>query len=428
MIKQTALFATTDAEGPQGATSTFIRNMKLPVHGWFRFPAGFSAQWVLSVVSDAQRAVPGLRLFDPFAGVGTTVLAGEEAGVGAIGLEAQPFVQRIAHAKLMWHVSPKTFERAANEVLKHARLLRGRVPEYPPLIRKCYPEESLAALHRLKTAWQESGDDEPTSQLVWLAVASILRACAPVGTAPWQYILPNKGAKAVAPFRAFTLQVRRMADDMRQRQAAGVQPRGQVLLGDARQCEPVSDRSVDLVVTSPPYANNYDYADATRLEMTFFGEVESWADLHNAARHGLVRSCSQHFSKGAAELDDLLADLAQTPIQGPAEQACRALAKVRLTHGGKKQYHLMVAAYFGDMLHVWTSLRRVCKDGASVCFVIGDSAPYGVYVPVHEWLEELALYVGFRECRFEKIRDRNVKWKNRKHRVPLCEGRLWVAA
>jgi hypothetical protein len=27
---------------------------------------------------------------------------------------------------------------------------------------------------------------------------------------------------------------------------------------------------------------------------------------------------------------------------------------------------------------------------------------------------------------FEKTRDRNIKWKNRKHRVPLCEGRLWV--
>jgi hypothetical protein len=24
------------------------------------------------------------------------------------------------------------------------------------------------------------------------------------------------------------------------------------------------------------------------------------------------------------------------------------------------------------------------------------------------------------------MRDRNVKWENRKHRVPLVEGRLWV--
>jgi hypothetical protein len=71
-------------------------------------------------------------------------------------------------------------------------------------------------------------------------------------------------------------------------------------------------------------------------------------------------------------------------------------------------------------------LRRVTDTGCRVCFVIGDSAPYGVYVPVDQWLGELALAAGFASCHFEKIRDRNIKWRNRKHRVPLHEGRLWV--
>jgi hypothetical protein len=102
------------------------------------------------------------------------------------------------------------------------------------------------------------------------------------------------------------------------------------------------------------------------------------------------------------------------------------LAEVRLTKGGKKTYHLMVACYFRDLAQVWRSLRRVCAEGSTVCFVVGDSAPYGVYVPVIEWLGRLARAAGFRQYRFEKLRDRNVKWKNRKHRVPLCEGRLWV--
>jgi hypothetical protein len=38
----------------------------------------------------------------------------------------------------------------------------------------------------------------------------------------------------------------------------------------------------------------------------------------------------------------------------------------------------------------------------------------------------VALAAGFNDYSFDKIRDRNVKWKNRKHRVPLLEGRLWV--
>jgi len=36
---------------------------------------------------------------------------------------------------------------------------------------------------------------------------------------------------------------------------------------DARSCLGVPDDFGDLIITSPFYANNYDYADATRLEI-----------------------------------------------------------------------------------------------------------------------------------------------------------------
>ena len=92
----------------------------------------------------------------------------------------------------------------------------------------------------------------------------------------------------------------------------------------------------------------------------------------------------------------------------------------------KKAYHTMLVAYFVDMAKIWYNLRYVMKPNSTVCFVIGDSAPYGIYVPVDKWLGELAISAGFKEYYFEKIRDRNIKWKNRKHRVPLQEGCLWI--
>ena len=114
------------------------------------------------------------------------------------------------------------------------------------------------------------------------------------------------------------------------------------------------------------------------------------------------------------------------PIAEELKPVCTELDHVKDAHGGKKQYHAMIAHYFYDLAQVWKSLRRVTRSGGRVCFVIGDSAPYGVYVPVDRWLGELAVAAGFKSFRFEKLRDRNTKWKNRKHRVPLHEGRLWV--
>jgi hypothetical protein len=155
-------------------------------------------------------------------------------------------------------------------------------------------------------------------------------------------------------------------------------------------------------------------------------EIAGWGDLQHAVRQHLIRSCSQHVPQSAVDLEATLATSELLPIQKELTAVCERLAEVRKNKGGKKTYHLMVACYFRDLALVWHSLRRVCASGARVCFVIGDSAPYGVYVPVIPWLGELATSAGFKSYRFQQTRQRNIKWKNRKHRVPLQEGRLWV--
>jgi len=407
--------------------STFIHNMGLPVHGWYRFPAGFSAEWVESIIQKRRELLDGLGLLDPFAGVGTAVLAAEQAGVCAYGVEAQPFIARIAQAKLLWHTEGKQFFEVAQAILEEAQACQRPIPTYPTLIQRCYTEEAIRDLHNLRWAWEGVNRHDPASELAWLAIVSILRTCSYAGTAPWQYVLPRKAKiKTLPPYEAFQQQVQRMLSDMAIWQTLGTRHDGMVLQGDARSCLGINDRSIGLVITSPPYTNNYDYADATRLEMTFFGEVKGWGDLHEKARRWLVRSCSQHVSIEQETLSPLLERLSDAPFYGKLARVCEKLTQERLTHGGKKDYHLMVAAYFLDMKNVWQSLRRVCADGSEVWFVVGDSAPYGIYVPVDKWLGELALLAGFKSYKFDKLRDRNVKWKNRKHRVPLHEGILWV--
>ena len=410
----------------QGET-TFIHNMRLPIHGWYRFPAGFSAEWAQKVIQNHRETIHKLAVLDPFAGVGTTVLAGENVGLLACGVEAQPFIQRIAAAKLLWHTDIKEFYEFARVVTDRAKNRISQNPLYPKLIQGCFSEESLNDLSDLRYAWEESDDGSPSATLTWLALVAILRACSSAGTAPWQYVLPSKTkSKVLVPYEAFNLQVGKMLSDMNTWQMLKVRHDGKVFLDDARLLETISDNSVGLVVTSPPYANNYDYGDATRLEMTFFGEVLGWGDLHEKARKRLVRSCSQHASIEKLDLGALLNELRGTTFLDEISSVCQSLVLERLNHGGKKDYHLMVAAYFADMRKIWTALRRVCADGSKACFVIGDSAPYGVYVPTDRWLGELALDGGFKSYGFEKVRDRNIKWKNRKHRVPLKEGILWV--
>lgn len=411
----------------QDYSATFAGNMSLPIHKWYRYTAGFSAEWVKELIIN-QKKLGRSRIIDPFAGSGTVLLESEFEGVDSMGVEAQPYIYKIAKTKLEWTYPATKFRSEALAFLEIAKSLKICKTEYPKLIVSCFPPETLQRLEALKQVWLTSKSNDIIKDFTWFIITSILRSTSPVGTAQWQYIQPNKSkAKVVDPFLAFEKKVNDLYADMLflQSRKDDVVP-SKIFLEDARNIVSIPDGWGDLVITSPPYANNYDYADATRLEMTFWGDISGWADLQEGVRKNLIRACTQHVSKLGPSIDEILLEKKLSTIHTELVEVYQKLKEERLLHGGKKNYHLMIVAYFNDLADVFISLRRVTKPGCLMCFVIGDSAPYGIYVPVDRWLGELAIAAGFKSYSFEKLRDRNTKWKNRKHTVPLHEGRLWI--
>ena len=413
-----------------GRSGAFVDNMSLPVHRWFRYSAGFSADWVRALVCDRCGKSRSFSVLDPFAGVGTTLLACNAENIESCGFETHPFVYRIAEAKIRGiHVDlpqlTSFFRRFASAI---PEMPIAGTRESPVLLTKCYTPEALSLLLAMRDLFLSEFDSKsPESELLWLALTAILRPCSGAGTAQWQYVLPNKRKAGVqTPLVAFQSKATQILQDLDYAQRNSWGNTSQIMMTDARVPEGCHNLQVDAVVTSPPYPNNYDYADATRLEMTFWGEIDGWGDLQYAVRRHLIHSCSQHAAAERLVLAKLLSEAVVDPIRNDLSAACHALAEIRETRGGRKNYHTMAAAYFRDLGLVFQSLRTLCRPGSFVCFVIGDSAPYGVYLNVDTWLGELALAAGFRSFSFEKIRDRNTKWKNRKHRIPLKEGRLWV--
>ncbi|HTQ40215.1 MAG TPA: DNA methyltransferase [Pirellulales bacterium] len=426
-MRQSLLFCELEADQPktERSSTTFADNLRLPVHRWIRFSAGFSGAWAQHLIQTTRKNLD-VRVLDPFAGSGTTLIAAENARVSAYGVEAHPFVFRLASAKLLHRSKADEFAKLAKAIRNSAQHRKPSIEGYPQLIRKCFTDAALGELDCLRAALEAMDDGSHASRLAWLTLVGILRACSHVGTAQWQYVLPKKRKKFPAsPYAAFDALSRVMLSDMAKSSVIDG-PQANLIQGDARDCGGVPDQFATLVITSPPYPNNYDYADATRLEMCFLREINGWGDLQASVRRFLMRSCTQQVPESAVDLHETIAEPLLTPIRPQISEVCDRLAKIRLSKGGRKTYHLMIATYFHDMARTWNALRRVCDSPSQVCFVIGDSAPYGVYVPVIDWIGMLAIRAGFKSFHFEKTRDRNTKWKNRKHRVPLCEGRLWV--
>ena len=118
---QLDLFPTLYAVEETQNSTTFQDNMKLPLHRWYRYTAGFSGAWVGSLIEKGK--LEGRhRVIDPFAGSGTVMVESMLHGVDSYGIESNPYVYNIATAKLQWNdFDSEYLMHESIDVLKRAR-------------------------------------------------------------------------------------------------------------------------------------------------------------------------------------------------------------------------------------------------------------------------------------------------------------------
>lgn len=416
---------------------TFADNMDEPVHRWFRFPAGFSAELVRKVIE-----VLGISrdstILDPFTGSGTTNVVAKSLGINSVGVEAHPLLAWVARVKTYWEFDlPKLREEISrvinkieSEIKIRADKIRREIPSKPELLRKCYPEQVLAELYAIKELVEEVSDEHLRDFLL-LALLSTLRDVTSVDVG-WPYILPRKIRKrdVPPPLIAFTRRVKQQYEDLvKVRSKLGSRaPETIIYEEDARRLTKFLGReSIDFAFTSPPYLNNYDYADRTRLELYFLGWASSWREISEKIRKKLIVSCAhQAVEMGLPEGLKPSEEIEESVREELIEKA-RILNRIKRTRGGKKAYDIMVIAYFNDMVKAMKEIYEVLRDGAYFVMILGDSAPYGVHIPTDEYLGRIGVGLGFKWYKIYVIRERGGKWSylvnvGRRHGVKLRES------
>jgi DNA modification methylase len=413
---------------------TFQDSLRAPIHRWFRYPAGFSYKLVEAMIEDYNLDADSW-LLDPFAGCGTTLVTAKHHGVNSIGVEAHPFVHWVAQTKCFWEYDIEQLHRNIQKLLTSLHLKpsfpgKGSLKDFPELVHKCYSDENLWTLKFIRDTIDKFECTEEERSFFRLALTDTLRSSSKAGTG-WPYIAPSKYQEKIEHpgLEVFTRIVQNMYRDVTSVLATSQgEAQVQLHLMDTRQLYPVEAESVDLSVTSPPYLNNYDYADRTRLETYFFGWAKSWRDITEQVRDKLIISATTQIRRNEFDDQPVNSDIhdLDRKLHKELSDKVAQLKERRLHKGGKKSYDLMVAGYFNDMLLMLKQVYRVLKPKATFALVLGDSAPYGVYIPTEEYLGRLGLAVGFKKYEAHNLRERGGKWANnpQRHTVMLKEGIL----
>ena len=410
---------------------------------WFRYPAGFSPA-ALDAALGAVALQKGALLVDPFAGVATAGTTARSRGLRFRGIEAHPFVAELANLKLK---RPQTLRYT--EELRHeaealtADIERHDIEEEHELVGRCFDAQTLSDLVALRELILESESPYQT-HLKWALLAT-LREAASVKVG-WPHQRPNRPRVRqlfADHLQRFVDRAAWIADDLA---TAPLGIDNRVVVGDARLRESwrraLGDECARGCVSSPPYLNNFDYADATRLELYFWGDISTWAEMCAEVRNGMLVATTQQSSVRLAErawkrisryelastlrpLADELADLRRAR-RADDRNGDKIDGKTKTKKRYGKEYDRVLPEYVVGVATVLEQLHDHLATGAKVAWVVGDSAPYGVYIDTPRLLGELAEEVGFSFVRDVTIRSRGERWRTNgiRHQVPLSERLL----
>jgi DNA modification methylase len=144
------------------------------------------------------------------------------------------------------------------------------------------------------------------------------------------------------------------------------------LPGDARSM-PLRDEVIDLIVTSPPYANAIDYMRAHKFPLVWLGEsVVNLTELR--ARYiGAEKITGAQYAG--------LPDKTESIIRQLAERDRKKSSILR--------------KYFTEMKAVLAEMYRVLRKDSPAIVVVGPSIMRGIDVQTHHCLAEIARETGF---------------------------------
>ncbi len=394
--------------------TAFTKNREEPVHSWVPWIAGFSASFVGGILDRELAADRDLTVLDPFAGVGTTLVEGIKRNCDVAGFEINPYAALACRVKLeaVQH-SADSVRDAADRLASflRERLRRsgaGPQSEPPPgfRTRDSFFSPRIERQVLFVKDFLSDEKEEWLRRLISLALGAVM-----VGVSNYTYE-PSLGRRVAVGkalitdadlARILSDKLLRMARDIECLQAApahaGRKPTARIfcesyLTGALSKLKP---GSVDVLITSPPYLNNYHYVRNTRPQMFWLDFAAEASDLHELE----TASFGKFWQTVRAE--------AGIPLSFAYPELEEKLAELRSVHQEKGVYGgagwaNYAATYFNDCFRFCRVTAQVMRPGGLVVVVIGNNILQGIEFKTDEFFAQIAEQAGFAVQALHQVR------------------------
>jgi SAM-dependent methyltransferase len=344
---------------------------------WYRYYPGFSERFARSVLSSAALG-KGAWVLDPWNGSGTTTSTAAAMGVNVCGYDLNPAMVLVAKARCLDPAEYPSLKPLSVHLTRKAKR-PFEVRHDDPLLAWLVPS-SVAAARGIEAAIQKlliddggyanisaRGPDTISDLAAFFYIAlfrtlrNILRPFR--ASNPTWVKRPDSKNSRLRPSGEILRSVFRA--ELREILPApiavhGVQRAKRVLKVGSSENLPLEERSIDIVLASPPYCTRIDYAVATSAELALLG-FGSDAEF-NKLRRELI---------GSTTVPKILPETSDD-----WGTSCLSFLEKLRVHSSKASatyYYKNHLQYFRSMSTSIGEINRVLKPGGTCVLVVQDS-------------------------------------------------------
>lgn len=316
---------------------------EVELHSIHPYPAKMIPALARKAILDYSK--PGDIVLDPFAGCGTVLLESSLMGRPSIGIDTNPVSILISKAKTSLYS-----EDDINQLCVFLNDFDSKIEEVKPIIPKYQSIDYWFDPNAIEDLGAIRGYIECLSgsaRNLALCVFSSIIVRVSYQDSDTRY---SRKIYKYEPKSARSLYKSKLesAIEAVRKSAPSISYSSHLFLQDGRKISNISDSSVSLIVTSPPYLNAYDYHKYHRHRIHWLGYDPVFTRTNEIGQH-------DQFTKKFA-----------TPDQ-----------------------------YFEDMTQCFKEWYRVLKDEGMCIIIVGDAIVSGNPVPVADYFISIMTNIGF---------------------------------